>query len=87
MCIRDSFTTNMVLLMDYGSTSEAAQWKTKYKKYLMDSIFNHDSFLLARAIMILGIMGKSYTSSMLCKDLLAETMKVISCLLYTSRCV
>lgn len=74
----DHFVTNVFKLMEYGSTSEAAQWKTKYKKYLLGCVFNHESFLSARAIMILGIIGKIDTNEILCRDLLAETMKIFA---------
>lgn len=74
----EHFTTNIMFTMENADVAESAHWKTRYKKYLMDSIFNRDSFLSARAMMILGIMGKSSTSEMLCKNLLTESMKVIS---------
>ncbi|CAI4055633.1 GTPase-activating protein IRA1 SKDI_02G2510 [Saccharomyces kudriavzevii IFO 1802] len=74
----DLFTRNIMLLMEYGSILESAQWETKYKKYLMDAIFGHRSFFSARAMMILGIMSKSHTSLFLCKELLVETMKVFA---------
>ncbi|KAL3241122.1 Inhibitory regulator protein IRA2 [Nakaseomyces bracarensis] len=74
----DHFVTNVFKLMEYGSISESAQWKTKYKKYLMGCIFNHESFLSARAMMILGIIGKEDTTEILCRDLLAETMKIFA---------
>ena len=74
----DLFTKNIMLLMEYGSISEGAQWEAKYKKYLMDAIFGHRSFFSARAMMILGIMSKSHTSLFLCKELLVETMKVFA---------
>lgn len=72
----EQFTTNILYLMEYSSFSEAAQWKTRYKKYLVDAVFNSDSFLSARAMMILGIIGKTDTSEILCKNLLDETLKV-----------
>ncbi|EDO16305.1 hypothetical protein Kpol_1053p43 [Vanderwaltozyma polyspora DSM 70294] len=74
----EHFTTNIFFAMENADISESAHWKTRYKKYLMDSIFNRDSFLSARAMMILGIIGKSNTSEMLCKNLLKETMKVMA---------
>ncbi|EJS44753.1 ira1p [Saccharomyces arboricola H-6] len=74
----DLFTKNIMLLMEYGSVSESAQWETKFKKYLMDAIFGHRSFFSARAMMILGIMSKSHISLFLCKELLVETMKVFA---------
>ncbi|CCH61653.1 hypothetical protein TBLA_0F01100 [Henningerozyma blattae CBS 6284] len=74
----EDFTANIMLVMENAYYAESAQWKTRYKKYLMDTIFNSDSFLSARAMMILGIMGKSDMSEVLCKNLLAETMKVIA---------
>ncbi|GAV52250.1 hypothetical protein ZYGR_0AG02410 [Zygosaccharomyces rouxii] len=74
----EQFTTNLVYLMDYSGMTEASQWKTRYKKYLVDAVFNSDSFLSARAMMILGIIGKSNTSEVLCKNLLDETLKVYS---------
>ncbi|GAV47238.1 hypothetical protein ZYGR_0H00790 [Zygosaccharomyces rouxii] len=74
----EQFTTNLVYLMDYSGKLEAPQWKTRYKKYLVDAVFNNDSFLSARAMMILGIIGKTNTSEVLCKNLLDETLKVYS---------
>lgn len=74
----EDFTANIMLVMENAFVTESAQWKTRYKKYLMDTIFNSDSFLSARAMMILGIMGKSDMSEVLCKNLLTETMKVIA---------
>lgn len=72
----EHFISNILDIMECSSPTESAQWKTKYKKYLMDSIFTHHSFLSARAMMILGIMGKNNTSEILCRDLLVETMKL-----------
>lgn len=74
----EHFTANIMLLMECSSLSESPQWKTRYKKYLMDAVFNNDSFLSARAMMILGIIGKTSTSEILCRNLLDETMKVIA---------
>lgn len=74
----EHFTHNLMLLMECSSSSEAPQWKTRYKKYLMDAVFNSDSFLSARAMMILGIIGKTSTSESLCRNLLDETMKVVA---------
>lgn len=74
----EHFTNNLMLLMECSSLSEAPQWKTRYKKYLMDAVFNSDSFLSARAMMILGIIGRTSTSESLCRHLLDETMKVVA---------
>lgn len=74
--ILDSFITNILALMEYSSTSEHRQWKTRYRKYLMESVFTTDSFLSARAMMIIGIISKEYTSESLCRNLFLETMKV-----------
>ncbi|SMN19557.1 similar to Saccharomyces cerevisiae YBR140C IRA1 GTPase-activating protein that negatively regulates RAS by converting it from the GTP-to the GDP-bound inactive form [Maudiozyma saulgeensis] len=74
----EHFVDNILELMECNSPSEAAQWKTKYKKHLMNSIFTHHSFLSARAMMILGILGKREISEILCKDLLVESMKVFA---------
>ncbi|CAB4253634.1 GTPase-activating protein IRA1 [Maudiozyma barnettii] len=74
----EHFVDNILELMECNSPTEAAQWKTKYKKYLMNSIFTHHSFLSARAMMILGILGKKDISEILCKDLLVESMKVFA---------
>lgn len=74
----EHFTGNLMQLIECSSSSEAPQWKTRYKKYLMDAVFNSDSFLSARAMMILGIIGKTSTSESLCRHLLEETMKVIA---------
>lgn len=74
----EHFITTLMRLIEYSSISEAPQWKTRYKKYLIDTVFNSDSFLSARAMMILGIVGKTYTSESLCRHLLGETMKVIA---------
>ncbi|CCK72560.1 GTPase-activating protein IRA1 KNAG_0K01960 [Huiozyma naganishii CBS 8797] len=71
----ENFTANVIMLMENSSESEASLWKTKFKKYILDSIFNFNSFLSARAMMIIGIMGKQQTSELLCRELLAETMK------------
>lgn len=74
----EQFTTNLIYLMDYSGKAEASQWKTRYKKYLVDAVFNSDSFLSARAMMILGILGKFCTSEIFCKNLLEETLKVFA---------
>lgn len=74
----EHFINNILELMECNSRTEAAQWKTKYKKHLMNSIFTHHSFLSARAMMILGILGKTDISEILCKDLLTESMKVFA---------
>lgn len=74
----EQFTSNLMLLMECSSFSEAPQWKTRYKKYLMDAVFISDSFLSARAMMILGIIGRTSMSESLCRHLLDETMKVIA---------
>lgn len=74
----EHFATNIILLMECSASSEAAHWKTRYKKYLIDAVFNSDSFLSARAMMILGILAKTSASEILCRNLLAETMNVIA---------
>lgn len=74
----DYFTTNMMSIMDYSSTTESAQWKTKFRKYLNDIVFENNSFLSARAMMMLGIIGKTYTSESFCRNLLGETMKTVA---------
>lgn len=76
--ILECFITNMMALMDYGATIESGQWKSRYKKYLMSFVFNGDSFLSARAIMIVGIVGRNNASLTLCRNLLGETIKVSS---------
>ncbi|CCE61164.1 hypothetical protein TPHA_0A00790 [Tetrapisispora phaffii CBS 4417] len=76
--ILEHFITNILLTMENADEAEAAYWKTKYKKYLMDSIFNNRSYLSARSMMILGIIGKYDTSEMLCKNMLTETLEAIS---------
>ncbi|KAL3229776.1 Inhibitory regulator protein IRA2 [Nakaseomyces bracarensis] len=76
--ILECFITNVLALMDYGATIESGQWKSQYKKYLMSFVFNGDSFLSARAIMIVGIVGKTDASLPLCRNLLGETIKVSS---------
>ncbi|CAI4776024.1 BDM_1a_G0048530.mRNA.1.CDS.1 [Saccharomyces cerevisiae] len=76
--ILDFFINNILLLMEYSSTYEANVWKTRYKKYVLESVFTSNSFLSARSIMIVGIMGKSYITEGLCKAMLIETMKVIA---------
>lgn len=74
----EHFITSLMRLIDCSSITEAPQWKTRYKKYLIDTVFNSDSFLSARAMMILGIVGRTSTSESLCRHLLIETMKVIA---------
>lgn len=74
----ETFTSNIILVMEFSSKSEASFWKTKFKKYLLDAISSYRSFLSARAMMILGIMGKSYCSELLCRDLLSESMQVFA---------
>lgn len=76
--ILECFISNVLALMDYGATIESGQWKSKYKKYLMSFVFNGDSFLSARAMMIVGIVGKTDASLPLCRNLLGETIKVSS---------
>lgn len=74
----EHFIKNIMLLMENGSTTESNVWKTRFKKYVMDSAFNHGSFLSARAMMILGVLGTSHTTPMLCKNMLIETMKIFN---------
>lgn len=74
----EAFTQSIILLMESSSESEVAFWKTKYKKYVMDTVFGHVSFLSARAMIILGVLGKTHTSVHLCRDLFKETMKVFA---------
>lgn len=74
----EHFVGNILELMECDAPTEAAQWKTRYKKHLMNCIFTHHSFLSARAMMILGMMGQKSTSEVLCRDLLVETMKVFA---------
>ncbi|EJS41849.1 ira2p [Saccharomyces arboricola H-6] len=76
--ILDFFINNILLLMEYSSTCEASVWKTRYKKYILESVFTSNSFLSARSIMIVGIMGKSHITQELCKAMLVETMKVVA---------
>ncbi|CCK72454.1 Ras GTPase activating protein IRA2 KNAG_0K00890 [Huiozyma naganishii CBS 8797] len=72
----EHLVTNMVALMDCATLNDSAQWKTKYRKLLTDVVFTKDSFLSSRATMILGILGKTFTSEHLCRNLLSETMKI-----------
>lgn len=74
----ETFTSNIILLMEFSSKTEASFWKTKFKKYILDSIFSYRSFLSARAMMILGIMSKTNCSEALCRDLLSESMQVFA---------
>ncbi|GMM57285.1 GTPase-activating protein [Maudiozyma humilis] len=74
----EHFVGNILEIMECDAPTEAAQWKTRYKKHLMNCIFTHHSFLSARAMMILGMMGQKSTSEILCRDLLVETMKVFA---------
>lgn len=74
----ESFTQSIISLMESTSESEVAYWKTKYKKYVMDTVFGHVSFLSGRAMIILGVLGKPYTSLHLCRDLFKESMKVFA---------
>ncbi|QID87911.1 Ras GTPase activating protein ira2 [Saccharomyces pastorianus] len=76
--ILDFFINNILLLMEYSSTYEASVWKTRYKKYILESVFTSNSFLSARSIMIVGIIGKSYITESLCKAMIIETMKVVA---------
>ncbi|CAL9732625.1 inhibitory regulator protein Ira1p [Monosporozyma unispora] len=74
----ETFTSNIILVMEFSSKAEASFWKTKFKKYILDAIFSYRSFLSARAMMILGIMGKSRCSELLCRDILSESMQVFA---------
>ncbi|CUS22629.1 LAQU0S06e02366g1_1 [Lachancea quebecensis] len=74
----EHFISNITLLMECSSEKDCAQWKAKYNKYVMDAVFNVDSFLSARAIMIIGIIGQQGISESLCKNLLLQTIKTIA---------
>lgn len=74
----ETFTSNIILLMEFSSKTEASFWKTKFKKYILDAIFNYKSFLSARAMMILGVMSKKSCSEALCRDLLSESMQIFA---------
>ena len=76
--ILDSFVNNILLLMDSPASYEKYQWSSKYKKYMSELVFTSNPFLSSRAMMILGIAGKSYTSKKLMKNLLVRSMWVIS---------
>ncbi|SCU84295.1 LAMI_0C06964g1_1 [Lachancea mirantina] len=69
---------NIITLIENASITDSSQWKAKFSKYVMDSVFNVDSFLSARAVMIIGIMGQVGISESLCKSLLRQTIKVIA---------
>ncbi|CCF59180.1 hypothetical protein KAFR_0G01460 [Kazachstania africana CBS 2517] len=71
------FVTNLVTLMNSSSPSEGAHWKSRYKKLLVHSVCTSDSFLSARAMMILGILGEKQSTENMCKSLLSETMRII----------
>lgn len=76
-CTLEHFITNIMALVDnVGSEIDARKWKAKYNKHVMDCVFTTDSFLSARATMILGILGKAGISNGLVQNLLQETMKV-----------
>ncbi|KAM3161127.1 Ras-GAP domain-containing protein [Lachancea thermotolerans] len=74
----EHFISNITLLMDCSSEKDCAQWKAKYNKYVMDAVFNVDSFLSARATMIIGIIGQQGISESLCQSLLLQTIKTIA---------
>jgi len=76
--ILDSFVTKILLLMDGPAPYETYKWRSKYKKYLSELVFTSNPFLSARAMMILGIAGKTYTSTKLLNNLLVRTMWVTS---------
>lgn len=73
----ESFIGNIIILMENASESERIQWKAKFNKYIVDTVFNVDSFLSARAVMIIGIIGQRGISESLCKSLLQQTIKII----------
>lgn len=77
--ILESFLDNILLLMEGPAIYESKQWTTKFKKYLSESVFfTSNSFLSARAIMLLGVAGKSHTTIELAKNLLFRTREVVS---------
>ncbi|KAG0668708.1 Ras GTPase activating protein ira2 [Maudiozyma exigua] len=76
--ILDSFVSNILLLMDSPASYEKYQWSSKYKKYMSELVFTSNPFLSSRAMMILGIAGKHYTSKKLMKNLLVRSIWVSS---------
>ncbi|SCU85403.1 LANO_0C04170g1_1 [Lachancea nothofagi CBS 11611] len=74
----EHFVGNIILLMENSSDTDGLQWKAKYNKYIMDSVFNLDSFLSARAAMIIGIIGQAGMSEFLCKNMLMQTIKIVA---------
>lgn len=76
--VLEIFVENILILINNVSESESGEWLAKYIKYLANVVFNNSSFLTARATMILGILGKTSASESICKNLLSDTMKIVT---------
>ena len=74
----DTFVTNILKLMDYGPARETAHWKERFVRCLSDIVTKNDSFLSARAMMVLGICRKNSASHSFCRSLLIESAKIFS---------
>ena len=74
----DIFVTNVLKLMNYGPVRETAHWKERFVRCLSDIVIKNDSFLSARAMMVLGICRKNSASHLFCKSLLIESAKVFA---------
>ena len=74
----EHFVNNLMSLMDNGSLINVEQWKTRYMQYIMGTVFHVQSFLSARAMMILGIVSKEGISDGLLLNLLRQSMVIVA---------
>lgn len=74
----EHFVNNVMSLMDNGSVINVEQWKTRYFQFIMGTVFQVQSFLSARAMMILGIISKEGISDGLLINLLHQTMRIVA---------
>ena len=74
----EHFVNNLISLMDNGSRMSVEQWKTRYLQYIMGTVFHVQSFLSARAMMILGIISKEGISDGLLRNLLKQSMIILA---------
>ncbi|EDO19273.1 hypothetical protein Kpol_1036p15 [Vanderwaltozyma polyspora DSM 70294] len=77
-CTLEYFIDNIMLVIDNADSSGTEYWKANFRKYIMDYIFKTNSFLSARAVMILGIIDKYTTTEAICRHLLRQTIDIVA---------
>lgn len=76
--ILKDFMEDIFGIMQIFTTEDYIEWMIRYRKLLNDTIFSNSSLFSSRATMITGIILKNQPSETFCRDLLIETIKVVS---------